>query len=463
MRKLFTRKSTFNAPVETVFDWHARPGALERMSTPWDPLEIIHKDDHIAKGARVVLKLKAAALPLKITWSAEHTRFEPPTLFRDVQKQGPFAAWIHTHRFAALDEATSTLEDRIEYELPLPPLGALFAGRLVARKLDAIFRYRHATLAADLALHRARPQKRGLTLLISGASGVVGSALVPFLTTGGHRVLKLVRRPPVPGHDEIFWDPTRDIIDADTLPPLDAVIHLAGENIGQGKWTAAKKRRIVESRNRGTALLARAAVRSGNPATVFICASAIGYYGNRPGELMTETCLPGDDFISDVCTQWEASAGPAAAGGMRTVFLRIGVALTPMGGALQRLLTPFRLGLGGRIGRGGQYLSWIGIDDVVGAIYHAVNCPDIAGPVNVVAPKPVTNNEFTRTLGRVLTRPTPFFIPEKVIRFAFGQMGEEVLLSSTRVTPGTLERTGYRFRHPDLESALRHLLGKTTG
>lgn len=461
MSKLFTCKSTFNAPVEEVFNWHARSGALERMSPPWDPLEIVSKDDHIEKGARVVMKLKAAPLPVKITWTAEHILYRPHTVFRDMQVGGPFAKWIHTHRFEPLDETTCTLEDSIEYALPAHPFGQLFAGKLVAGKLKQIFRYRHETLAADLALHRARPEKRPLTFLISGASGVVGSALVPFLTTGGHRVLRLVRRQPVADKDEIFWDPAREIIDRDNLPPVDAVIHLAGENIGQGRWTPDKRSRIIESRNRSTALLAQTMGASDHPPAVFLSASAIGYYGDRPDDLMTEDCLPGDDFISDVCTQWEESAGQAAACGIRTVFLRIGVVLSPMGGALERLLPPFRLGLGGRIGHGGQYLSWIGIDDVIGAIYHAVNCPDIEGPVNVTAPNPVTNIEFTRTLGRVLKRPTPFFIPEKVIRLLFGRMGEEILLSSTRVTPGYLERTGYRFRHPNLEGTLRHLLGKT--
>ncbi|MCP3953744.1 MAG: TIGR01777 family protein [Desulfobacterales bacterium] len=463
MSNLFTRKSTFNAPVEEVFIWHARQGALERMSPPWDPLEIISKPDNIEKGARVVMQLRAAPLPVKITWAAEHTHYRPHSLFRDIQTRGPFAKWIHTHRFEPLDDTTCTLEDSIEYALPAPPFGQLFAGRQVAGKLDQIFQYRHTTLAADLALHQARTETKPLTILVSGASGVVGSALVPFLTTGGHRVLKLVRRPPRPGADEIFWDPVRDVIDRDNLPPVDAVIHLAGENIGQGKWTAAKKKRIIESRNRSTALLANAVGASATPPAVFISASAIGYYGNRPDDLMTEACLPGDDFISDVCTQWEESAIPATGYGIRTVFLRIGVALSPLGGALERLLPAFKLGLGGRIGHGRQILSWIGIDDVVGAIYHAINCPDIEGPVNVVAPNPVTNIEFTRTLGRVLNRPTPFFIPEKMIRLVFGQMGEEILLSSTRATPGFLEKTGYRFRHPDIENALRHLLGKTIG
>ncbi|MCP4693079.1 MAG: TIGR01777 family protein, partial [Desulfobacterales bacterium] len=456
---VFIKKSWFNAPVEEVFQWHARPGALERLSPPWDPLEVLYKDGGIGKGARVVMKIKAAPLPLKIKWIAEHTDYFENRMFRDRQVKGPFARWIHTHRLEPDGPRACRLEDHIEYALPLPPFGNFFGNALVKNKLERIFRYRHSVLAGDLKAHGAWKDKKPLSVLISGASGVVGSALIPFLTTGGHRALRLVRRAAAAENNEVSWDPAARRLDLEKIRGVNAVVHLSGENIGQGRWTKEKKRRIIESREKSTSLIAKSMASLDPRPDVLICASAIGWYGNRGADLVTEEAPRGRDFISEVCERWEKAAAPALEKGIRVVFLRIGVALSPVGGALERVLIPFKAGFGGTLGSGSQYISWISMDDLIDVIYHAINQEGLEGPVNAVAPNPTTNLEYTKTLGKVLSRPTPLSVPESAIRLAFGQMGEEVVLSGVRVAPTRLLETGFEFRHPELEGALRHMLG----
>jgi len=298
-----------------------------------------------------------------------------------------------------------------------------------------------------------------MKILVSGSTGLVGSALVPFLLTGGHQVARLVRSQPTAG-GEVPWDPAAGRLEATNLEGLDAVVHLAGERI-TGRWTAAKKARIRSSRVQGTRLLAEALAGLKQPPKTLVCASAIGYYGNRGDEVLREDSPSGAGFLAEVCREWEAAARPAAEKGIRVVQLRIGVVLSPAGGALARMRTPFKLGLGGRIGNGKQYMSWIAIEDLTGAIHHALTNESLRGPVNAVAPRSVTNLEFTKTLGRVLGRPTLFPLPAFAARLAFGEMADELLLASTRVEPTKLVSSGYRFRAPELEGALRHLLGKS--
>lgn len=455
----FIKKTRINAPVEEVFKWHSRPGALERLSPPWDPIRVIERKGGIESGARAVLEMKAGPFPYK--WTAEHTDYEENRLFRDRQVKGPFSNWVHTHSFEPDGPESSFFEDRIDYALPFYPFGNLIGGPSVKAKLARIFKYRHATTVQDIILQLSRKDiRRPMKILMTGTSGLLGSALIPFFTTGGHIVHTLVRRTPLLEKGEAFWDPEKKRLDPSVFDGVDAVIHLAGEHIGEGRWTDEKKRRIIESRTKGTSLIADTISKLSSPPPVLICASAIGFYGNRGDNSLTEDDLPGDDFISKVCNEWEKSAQVAVNAGIRVAFMRIGIALSPAGGALSRLLLPFRAGLGGKIASGAQFMSWIGIDDVVGAFFHVLADNKIAGPVNVVSPNPVTNLEFIKTLGRVLSRPAVFSIPAAAINLAFGEMGREVLLSSTRVMPEKLLETGYRFRNPDLSGALSHLLGK---
>ncbi len=299
-----------------------------------------------------------------------------------------------------------------------------------------------------------------MKILVSGSTGLIGSALVPFLTTGGHSVVRLIRSQPRPGQAAVHWDTAAGSIDSSALEGLDAVVHLAGENIAVRRWTPAQKARIRDSRVQGTRLLAQSLARLQQPPKVMVCASAIGFYGDRGEELLTEASAPGSGFLTDTCRAWEAAAQPASGKGIRVVNLRLGVVLSPKGGALAKMLLPFRLGVGGQIGSGRQYMSWIEIDDVVGVIHYALTTDELRGPVNAVAPNPVTNREFTKTLGRVLSRPTIFPMPAFAARLAFGEMADELLLASTRVKPARLQNSGYYFRHPQLEGALRHLLRK---
>ena len=298
-----------------------------------------------------------------------------------------------------------------------------------------------------------------MRILVTGASGLIGSALVSFLGAGRHAVTRLVRAQARPGRAEVHWDPAAGMLDPMVLQGLDAAVHLAGESIAQ-KWTPERKAEILKSRARGTRLLSESFARLTQPPRVFVCASAIGYYGNRGEEILTEESASGSGFLAEVCREWEAACEPAARKGIRVVNLRTGVVLSPAGGVLGRMLFPFRLGLGGRIGSGKQYMSWIAVDDLVGAILHALTCDKLIGPVNAVAPNPVTNLEFTKALGRVLRRPTVFPVPAWAARLALGEMANDLLLASARVEPTRLASSGYVFQYPELEGALRHVLGK---
>lgn len=298
-----------------------------------------------------------------------------------------------------------------------------------------------------------------MRVLISGASGFLGQALTRALQLAGHQVVALVRRSP--RADQMPWDPEQPL-DPTKLAGRDAVVHLAGKNIA-GRWTEKFKQQVLDSRVHGTRTLATAAAesfrRSGQP-RVFVSASAAGYYGDRGDELLTEESAPGTGFLAEVGQQWEAATAPASDAGVRVVCLRIGVVLGRDGGALKTMLLPFRLGLGGRIGDGQQYMSWIALEDVIGAMMFALDNETVRGPVNAVAPAPVRNEEFVRTLAGVLHRPAMFPLPAFAVRSLLGEMGQELLLSSTRIAPAKLQAAGYTFRYPDLEAALQAQLAK---
>ncbi len=292
-------------------------------------------------------------------------------------------------------------------------------------------------------------------ILVSGISGPIGAALLPSLKTRGYEVTRLVRGAAT-GDDQIFWDPAEPIA-ADMVSGFDAVIHLAGESI-VGRWTKTKKAKIRDSRVVGTTNLTEALARAKRKPEVFVCSSAIGYYGDRSNEVLNELSAPGSGFLAEVCRDWEAATQAAAQAGIRTVQIRTGVVLSPNGGALGKMLIPFKMGVGGKIGDGRQWMSWIDVQDMVGAIHHVLKSDLLQGPVNMVAPKPVTNAEFTKTLGSVLSRPAILPMPAFAVKLAFGEMGETVLLGSQRVEPAQLVISGYPFRFTSLRASLENLL-----
>jgi uncharacterized protein len=292
-------------------------------------------------------------------------------------------------------------------------------------------------------------------VLVSGVSGPIGAALLPSLDSRGYEVVRLVRGP-ASGENQVAWDPAKPLA-LESVSGFDAVIHLAGESI-VGRWSEAKKAKIRESRVTGTQNLALALAQAKRKPLVFVCSSAIGYYGNRGDEVLREDSAPGSGFLAGVCREWEAATKPAIDAGIRTAQIRTGIVLSPNGGALGKMLTPFKLGMGGRIGDGRQWMSWIDVQDMIGAIHLILNNDLLQGPVNMVAPKPVTNAEFSDTLASVLSRPAILPLPAFAVKAVFGEMGETVLLGSQRVEPGHLVKTGYPFRFRDLRASLKNTL-----
>jgi uncharacterized protein (TIGR01777 family) len=327
----------------------------------------------------------------------------------------------------------------------------------VAPQLRRLFRYRHAVTAADLERHQQFASAPRMRIAVTGATGLIGSALSAFLTTGGHTVRRVTRSPERP--DDIGWDPAAGVLDPRALEGLDAVVHLAGESVAE-RWNARQKERILRSRVEGTGLLARTLATLERPPRVLVSSSAVGYYGDRGDELLDESSGPGQGFLAGVAEAWEAAAQPADDAGIRVVRARTAVVLSPRGGVLPRLLPPFKLGAGGKVGRGDQWMSWIGLDDLVGAIHFALHTERLRGPVNMASPELVTNAGFSHALGRVLHRPTVATVPEMAVRLVLGrEQAEEMVFASQRLAPRALLDAGFVFRHPNIEDALRFELG----
>ena len=446
-----TYSSVVDASLDEVFSWHARPGAITRLAPPWQPVRVIREVSGSVslRDGRAVL-----GLPGGLRWVAAHQpdRYDPPYAFADALESFPLSAvlpWRHTHEFSPAGEATLVTD---VVHTPLP-----------ARALRPMFVYRHRQLAGDLdALARACaicPDT--LTIAVTGSGGLIGTALTALLTTSGHRVIRLVRRPAHEG--ERYWrpeDPSPDLLNG-----VDAVIHLAGASIG-GRFTPERKNEIRDSRILPTRLLAELAAATaarGTPGLrAFVTASAIGIYGaDRGEEILTEDSPRGEGFLADVVTDWEDATTLAAAAGIRTVRVRTGIVQSPRGGML-RLLSPlFEAGLGGRLGSGQQWLAWIGLDDLLDVYLRAVLDPGLSGPVNAVAPEPVRNIDYTRTLAGVLRRPAVLPVPGFGPRLLLGAEGaREIAQASQNVRPERLIAAGHQFRQPDLEGALRHVFGR---
>jgi uncharacterized protein (TIGR01777 family) len=453
----FTTELPFSADM--VYTWHTRPGAMERLVPPWEELKVIDRQGVFGAGS---VTFEVGIGPLRQRWKAVYKDILPGRQFVDVQEEGPFARWAHTHLFEPLGPDRCRVTDRIEYEMPFGPAGELAAGAVEQRIARAV-RFRHSALQDDLTSMQQHHAAGPRNLLISGATGLVGRSLTPMLTALGFRVRRLVRSQPLTP-DDIRWDPARGQLDPAQLEGTDAAIHLAGEPIAGGRWSADRKREILESRLKGTTLLAETLAHLKRPPRVLLSASAIGIYGDRGDELLVETSPlrtgPDAFFVEQVVHAWEAATEPAERGGIRVVRSRFGMILTPAGGALHAMLPAFQAGVGGRMGHGDQWTSWISIDDILGALHHILLTDGLRGPVNLTAPHPVRNAEFAQVLGNVLRRPSLLPAPAAALRLALGEMADELLLASARVLPERLRETGYQFRQPELEQALRHVLGR---
>jgi hypothetical protein len=301
-----------------------------------------------------------------------------------------------------------------------------------------------------------------MKILVTGSSGLIGSALVTELTGAGHYVVRLVRSAPNRDRGDVLWDPVSGKVERSKLEGMDAVVHLAGENIARRRWTKARKTKLVNSRVQATEFLAQTMAGLKSRPKVFISASAVGYYGHRPTQIMKEEMSAGTTFLSEICQEWERATQILVTAGVRVVIARFGVVLSRRGGALAKMWLPFNLGLGGKLGNGRQYMSWISIDDTIRAILHVLEKDSLHGPVNVVAPNPVTNRDFTKALGRALSRPTIFPVPGFMLRILIGEIADAALLASCRADPEKLTASGFKFEYPDLDSALQSVLGRTT-
>lgn len=444
--------SVVHAPITDVFDWHARPGAFHRLSPPWQPMRLVAEASSLEDGRATL------ALPGGLRWVAVHQPdgYDPPRQFVDTIGGEGLATlpariavrWRHTHEFEDIGDNRTRVIDRVDTGVP----GSL---------LRPMFDYRHRQLADDLAAHLLAAQNglKPLTIAVTGSSGLVGSALTAFLRTGGHRVIQLVRRS-ARGDDERRWNP--DDPNPQLFAGIDAVIHLAGASIA-GRFTAKHRNAVRDSRIEPTRRLAELLGRSDPRPAVLISASAIGYYGyDRGDETLAEDSDRGDGFLADVVAEWEEATTPARQAGLRVVLVRTGIVQSPRGGTLKLLRPLFSAGLGGRLGNGRQWLSWIGIDDLLDVYHRALWDTTLSGPVNAVAPHPVRNSEYTSALAAVLRRPAMLPVPSLGPRLLLGgQCVRELVCASQRVAPRKLVAAGHRFRQPDLDRALRHLLGRT--
>ena len=443
--------SVVDHPLDEVFAWHTRPGAMPRLVPPWQPMTVVAETDSVADGRAVL------GLPVGLRWVAQHERadYDPPHRFVDELSSDGLRSWPpriigkwrHTHEFRAEGPGATRVLDHVQAPIP-------------AAALRSTFVYRHRQLADDLAVHREAADA-GLTpqtIAVTGSSGLVGSALTALLTSGGHRVIRLVRGPAA-GQDERQWQP--DAPAAGLLDGVDAVVHLAGTSIA-GRFTDSHRAAIRGSRIDPTRKLAEVATAGSNGPRTFVSASAIGYYGyDRGDELLTEDGSRGGGFLADVVADWEAATAPAAAAGLRVVAVRTGIVQAARGGTLKLMRPLFAAGLGGRLGSGRQWLSWIGIDDLVDVYHRALWDDRLSGPVNAVAPNPVRNTEYTKALAGTLHRPAVLPVPSLGPKVLLGSQGaRELAEADQRVSPAKLLGVGHRFRQPLIDEALAHQLGR---
>ncbi|MBD5778199.1 TIGR01777 family protein [Pelagicoccus sp. NFK12] len=440
----FEKRSSMPVSAQELFNWHGRPGAFARLCPPWQEMEVVKEDPGLAKGKRIELKMST---PIgKRTWHALHTECDAGLGFTDVQEKGPFKSWKHRHRFEPTGDGQCDLVDEIEFELPLGGLG-----ESVARgELEKGFAYRHWITRRDQVLRQSIPRFETLKVAIVGGSGFLGTQLRALLEAQGHDVFIVTRNKR--SESDIRWDPAAGEIELARLEGLDAVVHLAGENLTSGRWTEERKKRLWSSRVDATTFLVEALGRLERPPSVLLSGSGIGIYGSDPEAVFSEDSPRGEGFLAELCEAWEAAAARAESLDTRVCLLRTGVVIDPRGGALPKMLPAFRLGAGGPLGSGEQWFPWIGLEDWIGAVNWLLFAKNASGPVNLVAPQVVRQKDFARALGQALKRPAFLPAPRFALSALLGEMADEALLSSIHAKPGVLESVGYSFVLPDLRA-----------
>lgn len=480
----FQKSCSLDVPAKAAFSYHERPLALDRLLPPWQAISVQSQGEGIEKGVNVELKFRKFGFPVRLV--ANHTEYDPPRKFQDTLIRGPFSHWQHDHVFE--DHGSHcTLTDRIAFELPGVFRGVPWFSRPLLSDLERLFSYRHQVTQCDLAFANwsgAFAQGRALRIAITGSGGLIGRRLTSLLSVLGHTPIPVRRsryRGLTPsassgqmasegkaitkcGHHEVrpsewLWDPGVGLLEPRAFEGLDGFVHLAGAEIGK-RWTTAYRQELWSSRIDATQRLVRDLSQLQTPPQVFVSASGVGIYGDTGNEICSEACSPASSFLGRLAEGWENASLPLETVSTRRCIARLGIVLHPRQGALAKMLPLFKMGLGGRLGSGHQWMSWIDLDDAVSAIAWMIFRSDASGAYNLVAPTSVTNREWTRTLGRILGRPTLFPAPAPILRAMLGAMAEELLLASSRVVPARLQEAGFPFRSIELESALRFWLGR---
>ena len=458
----FVYQAEHDATKEEIWNWYNSPGAFRRIMPEWEGI-IPMNAGALENDDETIFKVGIG--PIRQTWVAKHHSVIPGETFADRMMRGPFGAWNHVHRFDSTGAGKTTIYDDVEYKLPLHFVTGWSAGLTVLPRMRQMFKYRSTRVDSDIKQIQATANQPRQKVLVSGSTGMIGLQLCAFLETAGHDVYRLLRpktKLPADVNSEkvIRWnDLTGDVLEGD-MNGFDSVIHLAGAGIGDKRWSKKRKQLIRDSRVIPTENLSRVLASLDKPPKALLSGSAIGFYGDRGSEVLDEKSKSGSDFLAEICSEWEEASSQAKDAGIRVVNLRTGIVVSPLGGALSKLLLPAKMGGGGPVGGGKQIQSWISLDDEIFAIHHLMMTESCTGPYNLTSPNPVPQKKFAKILGRVIRRPAFMPLPGFMIRIMFGEMGKKLVLEGQHVEPSRLLESGFEFTYNDLESCLRNCLGR---
>lgn len=459
---IFSQNVEHQANQKEIWNWHNSPGAFRRIMPEWEAITPINAGA-LRDGEETIFKVSLG--PIKKKWIARHHDVIEGESFFDRMIKGPFSAWDHQHKFIPGKDAVTTVSDNVEYKLPFHTLTGWSAGLTVLPRLRQMFYFRSTRLTNDLIRIQATSDKPRQKVVVSGSSGMIGLQLCAFLEAAGHDVYRLIRKstklpPDVNLNKVIRWDDLSGEIFEGEINGFDTVIHLAGAGIADKRWSKKRKKMICDSRVVSTENLSKLLASIQKPPRRLLCASSIGIYGNRGDEVLDEQSKPGNDFLSDICLKWENASERAKDAGINVVHLRTGIVISPLGGALAKLLLPAKLGSAGPIRGGQQIQSWISLDDQIYGIHHLMMTDSSEGLYNLTSPNPVSQKQFAKVLGKVLRRPAFIPLPGFFIRIIFGEMGKKLVLEGQDVRPNRLLESGYEFTYTDLETCLRNCLGR---